>query len=228
MLIPASYLMGVLIVWWDGKFRSHKASRSDKVLFRLNDFLIAFAVAALPAAAWFELYQDGLISMTLWIVLLLVCIVIVAALVASAVILSPRGMLASVTLLFLLAEIIFLPVIKDIVNNTEMYSISHVNEVNEIKDIPFYYNGSEPLRIEMVYAAKRKIRPLDMDADSIRSRMPLVLLSHKGAASEVPADILMEADTVYIGRFDDNRRPKKSGRYKDDFIYHVTLIKPKK
>jgi hypothetical protein len=34
-------------------------------------------------------------------------------------------------------------------------------------------------------------------------------------------------DTVYVGRFDDNRRPKDSRRYSPMFQYHLTLLYPK-
>ncbi len=53
----------------------------------------------------------------------------------------------------------------------------------ELKGVPFYSNAGEQLRIEIVYAAGRVIRPLDYSSKNIneelRKRMPCVLLSHK-------------------------------------------------
>ena len=84
------------------------------------------------------------------------------------------------------------------------------------------------MRIEMVYAARRDITPVAF-TDSALQRLPLpaVILTHRGAKAELPADFLQRVDTVYIGRFDDNRRPEKSGRYNPKFIYHLTYLRPK-
>ena len=35
-------------------------------------------------------------------------------------------------------------------------------DIKEIKNIPFYHSESEPLRIELVYAANKKIKPLNI------------------------------------------------------------------
>ena len=97
-----------------------------------------------------------------------------------------------------------------------------------MKDVPFYYNQKDELRIELVYAAGRKIRPLDMaHADSVKSVLPCAILTHGRAEEELPVKLLRSIDTTYIGQYDDNRWAKSSSRYNDKFVYHITLLKKK-
>ena len=80
-----------------------------------------------------------------------------------------------------------------------------------------------PLRIELVYAAHRSIRPVC--ADSLGDKLPCVLLTHRPVDETLAEKNLRGIATVPIGRYDDNQRPKTSRRYSEDFIYYVTLLK---
>jgi hypothetical protein len=97
----------------------------------------------------------------------------------------------------------------------------------ELADVPFYYDADEPLRIELVYAAHRLIRPVALnDPDSIAALAPCVLMTHRPAAEVLPADLTTRLHLRDLGLFDDNRRPKGTRRYSSEFIYHLTLLTP--
>jgi hypothetical protein len=114
------------------------------------------------------------------------------------------------------------------VNNPEFHSVALTRDMPALKDVPFYYNQTKELRIELVYEAHRNIRPLDVsNADSIRKHLPLAILTHERVGKELPASLWQNVDTVYVGHFDDNRRPKDSKRYSELFLYHITLLKQK-
>lgn len=131
-------------------------------------------------------------------------------------------------ILFLSAECFMLPLLGNVINNPEMKSVSRTRDLEELKDVPFYYNQKDELRIELVYAAGRKIRPLDMaHADSVKSVLPCAILTHGRAEEELPVKLLRSIDTTYIGQYDDNRWAKSSSRYNDKFVYHITLLKKK-
>lgn len=228
ILIPGAMVMGCMAQMWHQAFKSGIALKRDKVLMRINAWLIAAVVVAIPFLAWKILYCDGGITPGLLIALSVVCLIAGFFLIFSGIRLRPYDMVYSVTFFFIMAENFFLPLAKPLINNPEMKSLSATKEMKELDGINFYHKQGEELRIEMVYAAGRKIRPLDYsNAESLKASLPMVVLTHTGAANELNPEIFEETDTVYIGRFDDNRRSVTSGKYNPTFLYHATLVKPK-
>lgn len=230
VLVPASLVMGQLVCRWIEAFRHpREAARADKVLFRINAWLLAIVTIALPVAAWWFCYRQG--SMALWmlVILAVVCVAVTLALALGAKRLRPQYMVWGVAALFVTAEAVALPAVKPLVNNPDMHSISLTADMPQLKGVPFYSNKADELRIELVYAARRNITAIPF-TDSALNRVPLpaVVLTHQGAAKELPREFLQRVDTVYVGRFDDNRRPKGTKRYEPKFIYHLTLLKPRR
>lgn len=227
LLIPAAYVMGCIIVWWKKAFDdAASATLSDKWGFRLNVGLIAVAVAILPVAAWWFLLRDGYLSYGGWLLFTLFAAFLFIYIISSAVRLRPMGLLGGVTVLFVVAECFAMPVLGNIINNPEMRSISMTRDVEQLRDVPFFHLDTVPLRIELVYAAKRKIRPVN--AGSLHGNLPCALLTHRPVTEELPAKCLEGIEITPIGRYDDNRRPKTNRRYSSDFIYYVTLLKAEK
>lgn len=229
VLIPASLVMGQLICRWIEDFRHpSSASRTDKFLFRLNAWLLAAVVLALPVAAWWFCYMAGYMSLWVLALLGLACLCVTVALATGAVRLRPQTMVWGVAAIFITAEAVALPAVKPLINNPDMHSIRLTADMPQLKGVPFYANAADELRIEMVYAARRNITRIPYTDSALNHiTLPAVILSHKGAAAELPQQFLQKADTTYIGRFDDNRRPKNTRRYDPRFIYHLTLLKPR-
>lgn len=193
---------------------------------RTNTLLIALATIILPIAAWIFLYKPEHITLTELIITAITAAIIATLLIISALKLRPMMMLISVTTMFLLAECFALPMIAKVINNQQRRSIALTRDIKEIRNIPFYHSESEPLRIELVYAANKKIKPLNIkNRDSLLAKTPCVILTHKPLSQTVAQSTLKDIDTIYIGIYDDNRRPKGTRRYSDEFIYHLTLLK---
>ena len=69
--------------------------------------------------------------------------------------------------------------------------------------------------------------PLDLeDTTAVMQSMPCAVVSLKPTL-ELPEAVLQKADTILIGRYDDNSHRKTTRRYSDTFITYVTLITPK-
>ena len=228
VLMSAAYTMGYLIIVWADRLRSPQASKADKAVYRVNAWLVAVVVAVLPIAGYWFVYRPGYVSLPTLAVLSVLIWGIAACLIRSAVRLQPIKLVGGVLILFLSAECFMLPLLGNVINNPEMKSVSRTRDLEELKDVPFYYNQKDELRIELVYAAGRKIRPLDMaHADSVKSVLPCAILTHGRAEEELPVKLLRSIDTIYIGQYDDNRWAKSSSRYNDKFVYHITLLKKK-
>ncbi len=224
LLIPATYLMGCLVVWWKDAFSLKPSPKIDKVAFRVNAILITLALIILPVFAWVFLLSKGYISLTLWVVFTIFILVIAFYLIYSIVKLKPLKLLVGIVVVFLVAECFIMPGLRNIINNPEMKSISHVREIKELDNVPFYHIDSEPLRIELVYAAHRNILPLSID--SISKKLPCALLTHKKVQEVLPSSLLDKVSIKTIDFYDDNRRPKTNSHYSEDFFYYVTLLRP--
>lgn len=228
VIIPASMLMGQLVQEWRSAFSKKYVPMVEKVSFRLNCWLLALAVAALPVAGWIFLSSRGLMPVWQLVLFGIFFLLVAVGLGISAVRLRPGNMVWLVAILFCVAEIFALPKVMPLINNPEMKSISATATMPELKGLPFYAPDDEELRIEMVYAARRSIHQIDLsDTASLRRRLPAVVLTHGGTAEKVPAAFLQTVDTVHIGTYDDNRRPKGTRRYSPRFIYNVTVLREK-
>lgn len=226
ILIPACYVMGCMLVWWKAAFMSlRKSDLADRVLYRVNSGLIAAVMFALPVAGWIFGVQPGHLNIGLWIGFSVIDIILAIWATVATIRLKPMIMLLSVTLLFMAAECTVMPLMGSIVNNPDMRSISATRTMSELKALPFYHLDNEELRIELVYAAHRPIRA--MNADSLAAKTPCVVLTHSRAGDALPERLWESVDSVYVGRFDDNRRPKENKRYSDTFIYHATILRPR-
>lgn len=227
LLIPASYMMGCMVAWWELSLGTRYETKADRWAFRINAGLIALAVGALPSAMEVMAYAKGAVSLEWWIAFTCFALVILSTLIWSLIQLRPMGMLAAVAVLFMAAECWVLPSLEHLINNPDRKSIALTRTIEGIEDVPFYHAKDVPLRIELVYAANRHIRPVDTScADSILCRLPMVLLTHEGAGATLPDELWEKADSVYLGHFDDNPRPKGNARHTDEFVYHLTLIYP--
>ncbi len=228
LLIPASYVMGYLLTRWRVSLQGPDALPRDRRCFRLNAWLLTLIVALLPVAAGIFLYKPGYLSLPALIGITLFAECIAAGMGLSAHRLKATGMLWGVTILFAGAECFVLPCLRNVINNPEMKSIGLTRQLEQLEGVPFYYNEQDELRIELVYAAHRNIRPMDAGSvEALKEKLPCAILTHKRAGEELPAELWGVADSLYIDCYDDNRRPKGNRRYSDMFIYHVTLLTPK-
>lgn len=143
---------------------------------------------------------------------------------------APR-IVVGVAVAFALAEIFAMPAIARAFSNPAYHSIAATREMPELKGLPFYSNSQQQLRIEIVYAAGRIIRPLDYASPTIgeelKKRVPCVLISRKPLGQELATGALAGIDTTFIGTYNNSNRTRFSKHGSDEnFIYNVTLLKP--
>lgn len=145
---------------------------------------------------------------------------------------TARKAVTAVAAVFAAAELAALPFAARLLYSPGYDSIAKTCGDGRLRNVPFYHNAADPVRIEVVYAARRIIRPLDLSsphiADTIAARLPCALVTHEPAGKELPAEVFGAADTVSIGKFNDSNRSRFAGGTDRSFISYVTLLKPKK
>lgn len=236
LLIPAAYVMNTLVMRWrelfagEGPGESRPVRRALQVVYAINAWVLTVVIAALPVAGYIFAVRPGLMPLWVWIVMSLIALTLAVLMGMAAVRRRPAMMVWIVAALFASAEVFAFPSVARLINNPDMHSISATTQIPALRGVPFYYDANAPegVRVELVYAARRNILPLDLtDSVAVARAMPFALLSHDGAAKQFTPGRLADVDTLYIDTYDDNRRPKGSRRYSSEFIYHLTLIRPK-
>ncbi len=226
-MIPASYLVGYLLLAWENRLCLPEALKMDWLFFRANTMVLAMVAVALPFAAYYLMYSPGHMSSLSLAAISGMALLLVFCFSLAVMRQRVSFLLLGGVALFEMAAV-FLPSISHLVNYLERKSITELRQVEALRDLPFYYNKEDRLRIELVYAARKKIRPLDMSrVDSVRRGLPCVLLTRGRVGEELPAALWERVDSTYLGRYDDNSWPPESRRYSESFIYHVTLLREK-
>ena len=228
VLIPAAYTVSFLFTAWLEQLKTRRMDATGRGLYYANAGLMTLIVALLPVAAYLFLYQKEIISLNTLILLAVAFWALTVFMVTALTRVRPWRFLSGVVLLFVFAEIFCLPYVGSLVNNPGFRSIRATRDIESLKPLPFYSVADEELRIEIVYEANRKIRPLDInDTAAVLDALPCALLTHGRVGEELPASLLNRIDTVWVGSYDNNRRPKNTRRYNDKFLYNVTILKLK-
>lgn len=221
MLAPCS--MAVACVLMQVKERA-KNDTLALLTFRLTCVVVAVVCFVLPPA---YIILKGISGPTVLVGLILIwllTVIMVRALLRISV-----GLLVSgVAMVFIVAEIFLLPAIGNSFSNPDAYSISHIRNDRKLNEIPLYYIKKDGIRAELVYAAGRKILPIDLnDSIAVIKAMPCIILTHPQDSLVWPAFVLSCADTVPVGIYDDNKHSRRDSHYNRSLISRLTLIKAK-
>ena len=228
VLIPAAYTIGFLFTYWTEEIRKNQLDKTGKWLYLINAGLVTLIIFALPIIGYFILYQKGMLSLTSLLLLTILIWGLGAFMVTSITQLKPMRFLSGVVILFIIAELFCMPYIGGLVNNPEFKSISGTRQIEALKPLPFYSVAGQELRIELVYEANKKIRPLDVNnTQEVLEALPCAILTHGRVGEELPSVLWEKVDTVWIDHYDNNRRPKTTKRYSNLFLYNITILKKK-
>lgn len=235
LLIPAAIVMAQAVGIWCASFSErgsadislyqHKGGAVARWPFRVNAILLAVVCMAIPVAGFIMAYGKGLMGLPVWIAVAVISLVAAWLLARAAIRLQPQAMVLVVGGYYALLVLLAFPVVGKFINGTTMQTITAAVNAPDMKQYPIYSPEGEELRIEMVYQARRNIRPVATDSvEALRERLPMILMTHEYASERLPADLINEVDTLYLGEFDCNRRPKGTRRHSPMFVYHLTLL----
>lgn len=225
ILLPAALTMGHLLVYWIQQARLKMPQLKDRVIYRINTYLIVVVTLLLPIALYLFMYREGRMGMGMFVWLVILFGTIATWLFCSSLKFRPFSFLMGVVALFAVAELFIMPYIGSFVSNSNPKSISATRDNPELKALPFYHSKDEILRIELVYEAHKKIQNMDLtDQEEVTKALPFVLISQKPAEQLIPDSIRKDLSLRFIDCYDNNRWAKGHKRYDSIFISNVTII----
>lgn len=225
VIAPCAVAVGTLLTHF-ASGALHK-ERTTRLIYRINGYLTAVIVLALPAALWW-LYSQEYISLT-WMVVADVLLVVLAAWIALATRqLDTHCFMTAVVTTFVVIECILLPAIGRYFDQPYRPGLAATREDSRLKSLNFYQDERQDrLRIQLVYYAQRKILPLDLsDTTAVRRALPCAVVS-LSPTLDLPKELLQQVDTVRMGPYDDNSHRKSTHRYTETLVSYVTLLTPK-
>lgn len=224
-LAPCAIVVACLVV----HFKQGAAlGRVSKALYVGNGLLVTAIVLFLPVLAWRFGVRDGIIGMPTEVLVCVVMAAIAAWLLWTTLRYRPMRYAAGVAALFAFAELTLLGTIGHSLGNPHAHSIAAVRGDRRLDGIAFYHDTREPVRIELVYEAGRKILPLDLaDRRAVAAALPCAVVTRRWAGEELSPAVLAAVDTVAIGTFDDNKHPASNRHYTPALVSHVTLLRAK-
>jgi 4-amino-4-deoxy-L-arabinose transferase-like glycosyltransferase len=225
MLAPSAMVVACLIVHFE---RGVRMDRFSKFLFRFNGVVISLVILAVPGLLFFYALPRHILSLGTAVVVSVLLLFVFLWMVRSVYNFCPMRFIGGIASVFVVAEVFLLSAIGSAFGNPDAHSISLINQDKRMDGVALYHPVQEPLRIEMVYEAQRKILPLNVeDAETLSRALPCAIVSQKPLAEVMPAALLSQVDTLSIGFFDDNKHPKTDKHYTDAFLNHVTLLTKK-
>ena len=226
VLMPPFALAVASIIYY--YLEGRDTDRLGRALFTINGYAIALFVLAMPFFIHYRMTDYRLIDFgtAVCVNILLVGICIYIAISTSR--REMKGILWGVVALFIVAECLLFSSIGGLLTNSHRRSIGELNNDPVLSQLPIYYNKGEALRMELVYEAKRHIRPLDLsDEKAVMAAMPCLLMTQEGLAQELPASICEKVDTFTIGLFDSNRLPHSNAHYRKELVNHMSILRQK-
>lgn len=227
LLLPAALTMGHLFIYWIRKAGQYTFRKSDRIIYRVNTYLIGVAALALPVALYLFMYREGRMGTGMFVLLAVLLLAVAAWLLLSAQKMRPFSFLFGVIALFAIAEIFVMPYVGSFVSNAGAKSISVTRNMEELEPLPFYHDKNKELRIEIVYEAHKKILDLDLtNREEVMKALPFALVSPDPAEEAIPDSIRKDLKLRFIGRYDNNTWPKGHKRYNDVLVSNVTIVEP--
>lgn len=228
ILMPAAYAMGALVTFWMEKFKLSRLGKGHRLLYKINAYLIALVVAALPILGYVFLVRPGLVPLWQVAVLGILIWVVAVYLFKSAKQEQPERLIYGVAGLFLIVECFMMPYVGKLVNNPEFRSIGETRHIEALKPLPYLAMPNKPVRIEFVYEMHKEIHNLpDATVETLKARAPFVLMTQNPLADELPDSVINQFNCEYIGFYDNNRRPRSDKHHSKAFEYHITVIRNK-
>lgn len=224
--IPAALAVGHLFYYWIKQMG--KADCLGQILYRINGLLLSVVVLALPVLLYVFMYSENRMTGTALLLLSVGLWGIAFCLLYAVKSVRPAVLLGGVVGLFVFAEIFLMPYVGSFVSNTDRKSIALTRNIEELQALPFYHPVSEEIRIELVYAAYKKIQPLDLaDSAAVMAAMPFALVQSTESEPMIPEWLRRNARIEPVDVYDDNPWPKGHRRYTPAFIKQVTIIRKK-
>ena len=212
VLLPLAILTAIYFRYLIDAFRGSPTDRTDRIIFRVNTLLMTLICVAIPFVLIFlpkvmecAGYGPHLINFILFWGL-------AALLVIALRLKNPFMLWMGMVGMVLAVCLSLMPLVpKFAITNPEYRSYQELRHRNDLKAIPFFFNGEIPGKfIEVIWNSGHKVKKWDPVIEpQLPATPPLLFFSNEHPFDVLPAAILKNYHIEVIGHFDSN--PGKRG-----------------
>lgn len=137
----------------------------------------------------------------------------------------PKRAMVFVVSVFAFVELLAMPLVGRLFTGEQPNTLALLRHDHRTADLPYYHPAGEELRIEVVYAAGRKVSSLDLnDSVAIRRALPCVLLTHPEETDSLLGTLPHGLRLDSLGLYDDNHHPPSAKHYNPAMRYDATAL----
>jgi len=184
-------------------------TKGERIVFRTCTMIIVVALTVVPFILYVVFFIEKQVSLFFFLFASAccwgICVYLTLALYGKKGI-RPVNVVIGFVLTMMMTTGVYMKPVVSIFVNEDRHSIRLLRNNKEIEGLPFFYNESEELRLELIFELNRRIIKLDLsDDEAIAKAAPFVFISGE-SIEKVMADKNVSID--FIDTFDNNWRQK--------------------
>ena len=225
VLLPLSILTAFYFRYLIHVFQSSSFAKTDLVIFRVNSIIMALISFAIPLTVVFVVKGEGRPGIGLLILIFIFFWGLAMFLVRAFLKKNPLWLWMGMVGMVLSVCLTLLPLASKLaMTNPNYRSYKELRHRDDLKDIPFYFNGEIPGKfIEVIWNSGHEVKGWDPATQpQFPGTFPIVFLSNENPAILLSAEFQGNHRIEVIGHFDGNMG-KKGGNIV--LSNYVTIIR---
>ncbi len=222
ILVPMSQMVGHILYFWGKCAKDYFFPDNTKLVWNINSCLLGILVLISPISNYILLYRTSMIPLGFFVVSSLLLVACGAFLIGCSIKKYVFGFCCSVLFFFMCVSVYVLPSIADLFSVLNKKGFEHVSEIAELKDVPFYCDDNESIRIEFLYEVRRNVKKNDFSTEF--PKPPFAVIHSAPIESIISKDKVQNYKVKEVGRFNDNYRIEREILHDKDYYRTITLI----
>lgn len=212
VLLPLAMLTAFYFRYLIYAFKESLPGKFDLIILRSNALLMTVICFAIPPGALFFLKEEVRPGMSSFILIFILFWGLAILLAAATRLKNALWLWFGMAGMVLSVCLVLMPLAPKLaITNPAYRSYKELRHRDDLKNIPFYFNGEIPGKfIEVVWNSGHEVKGWNPWTNpTLPGKLPLLFLSNEDPTTVLPANILSDYHIEVIGRFDSN--PGKKG-----------------
>jgi len=207
VLLPLAILTAFYFRYLIHIYELSSSGKADIIIIRVNTLLMALISFAIPLAVVFMINGEGRPGIGLSILIFILFWGLAAFLVGAFLKKNPLWLWMGMVGMVLSVCLTLLPIVPKLaITNVDYHSFKELRYRDDLKDVPFYFNGEIPGKfIEVVWNSGHEVKAWNPLAQPrLPASLPIIFLSNEPPSAVLPIEIQSNHHIEVIGHFDGN------------------------
>jgi len=211
VLLPLAILTAFYFRYLIHAFQISTQDKTDRVIFRVNSFLMTLISFAIPLAVVFMVKGAGRLGIGLLVLIFILFWGLATFLLVAFLKKNPLWLWMGMVGMVLSVCITLLPIAPTLaLTNPDYRSYKEFRHRDDLKAIPFYFNGEISGKfIEVIWNSGHEVKAWNPATQlQLPETLPIIFISNEPPSAVLPAEIQNNHHVEVIGHFDGNMGKK--------------------